>query len=703
MIGKCCFVLVFWSLMSVSPDEGQWLPQQFLELDWNALKARGLELTRDEFWHPEKGGVLSAAVQINGCSASLISEEGLVITNHHCAFGAIQRASTVENNYVDNGFLAATRAEEIPAQGVQLRVVRKIEDVTKKVHAAEAKAQSPLEKMQAVQAEVDRLEKEGEASASNTECQVSSYLEGRIYTMAYRTLIQDVRLVYAPPRSVGEFGGEIDNWEWPRHTGDFTFLRAYVGPDGKPAGYSKDNVPLKPEHYLKVPGKGLEEGDLVMILGYPGRTSRYLSSVAVQAREKQLYPLRERYFTKLIELLNARAGDDPELKLRFSSNIKSFANVEKNAQGMVWGLKRNQVVAGKQREEAEFAEWVGTHEEEAKGFQNILRDVLATDAEEAATLARDTIMLRFFGNARVLSALMDVGDILKDDPSEEQRRRLASQIGSDRVTSNASWLDIPLTEFLLHELRRLPESQQIPGLSDLMGTMSSAEFTKQAYEHSAYMKGQARGELLTSETALSDSDPDLLLRLARLLGGVRAEARQKSQNLAARRHVQGRTWIAGQQKWRGKSFYPDANSTLRVSVATVKGYEPRDGIRHVPFTTVSGILEKETGAEPFKSPEALHKAAANSKSSRFCDKTVGDVPVCFLADGDTTGGNSGSGVINGRGELVGLNFDRVFENVAGDFGWNPDRSRNICVDIRYVLWHLEQVNPAPHILKELGL
>ncbi|HMS18347.1 MAG TPA: S46 family peptidase, partial [Planctomycetota bacterium] len=285
MIHKSLIALILWSGLALAPDEGQWLPQQFLDQDWEALKRRGLTLTKDEFWHPERGGVLSAAVQINGCSASLISPEGLVITNHHCAFGAIERASTVERNYVENGFVADTREDEIPAAGVQLRIVRKIEDVTAKIHAAEEGKATALEKLEAVEARIRELEQEGETSAPFTECRISSYLEGRIYTMAYRTLIQDVRLVYAPPKSIGEFGGEVDNWEWPRHTGDFTFLRAYVGKDGKPAPYSKENVPLRPEHYLRISDKGLSEGDLVMILGYPGRTSRYLTSVAVEAQQ----------------------------------------------------------------------------------------------------------------------------------------------------------------------------------------------------------------------------------------------------------------------------------------------------------------------------------------------------------------------------------------------------------------------------------
>ncbi|MAG58455.1 MAG: peptidase [Planctomycetes bacterium] len=692
------------AFLAPAPDEGQWLPQQFIEMDWKKLKERGLELTKDEFWHPEKGGGLSAAVQINGCSATLVSDDGLVVTNHHCAYGAIQRASTVKLNYVENGFVAETREQEIRARGVQLRAVRAIKDVTKEIHAAAKRAKDDLDRVRLIGEERARLIREGEASAPDTECSIASFFNGRYYHLYYRTLIPDVRLVYAPPRSVGEFGGDVDNWEWPRHTGDFTFLRAYVGPDGKPAPFHKRNVPYRPKHWIKVSGTGVSQGDLVMILGYPGRTDRYRTSVAIQAVQQQLYPLRYRYYTELISILEERSKGNAELQLRYSSNIKSFANAQKNALGMVKGLARNGVVARKGKEEAQFTSWVKGQSERIRRYGNVLDEVLALDREEASTRQRDFLLSATTGNCQLLTMLMDIAAAVssRTDQTPWGEVRRAARGVAVPLSQRLEWLEKPMLSFIVDELHRLPDSQRLPGQDAIIGNMNGREWVEAAFADTLLIDGQNRRRLfIEGKKAASDSD-EPLMRLARLLGPEIRDINRRNRLASARRLVVGQQWIAAQQKWRGQAFYPDANSTLRVSVATVKGYAPRDGVFHSPQTTLSGVLQKETGKDPFASPSNLVKAANSGDLGRFTDKTLGDVPVCFLSDGDTTGGNSGSGVINGKGELVGLNFDRVFENVAGDYGWNPDRSRNISVDIRYVLWQLEKVRPAPALLKELG-
>ncbi|MEY2742522.1 MAG: hypothetical protein RIS21_890, partial [Planctomycetota bacterium] len=252
-------------------DEGQWLPSQVRSMDWDKLAARGMTVSKDDFWHPERGGVLTAAVQLSGCSASFVSADGLVVTNHHCAFDAVQKVSTVEKNFVRDGFVAADRGEELPAPGVEVNIVRRIENVTEKIHAAMKGAKDDAERAAKVTAEIARLVAEGEKEPDTT-CTVASFLDGKEFHLYFRTRLRDVRLVYVPPRSIGEYGGEDDNWEWPRHTGDFTFLRAYAAPDGSPRAYSKDNVPFKPKHWLKVAKDGVDDGDLAIVMGYPGRT-----------------------------------------------------------------------------------------------------------------------------------------------------------------------------------------------------------------------------------------------------------------------------------------------------------------------------------------------------------------------------------------------------------------------------------------------
>jgi len=690
---------------ATGPDEGQWLPQQVLEMDWGDLRARGMELSKDQFWNPEKGGVLSAAVQIGGCSASFVSPKGLVITNHHCGFSAIQQLSSIERNYLSDGFVAEAPADELRAPGMVVFVVRRIRDVTEEIHAAQASAKNGRERWHLTERAIQRLVKEGEQEP-NTVCHVASFLEGEQYHLYYRTRITDVRLVYAPPRSVGEFGGEVDNWEWPRHTGDFAIFRAWVAPDGTPRQYSPDNVPYEPDHYLHVATDGVHANDLVLILGYPGRTERYLTSTAVQDRQTITFPMRHRLFTQFIDILEKVGASDPRKALAYASLVKSLANAQKNALGMIKGLARNGVVARKLAEEQAFTSWVAQSEERRRRYGEALRDVVELDLEARKTAHKDPLISLLGSPALspLLGALMTAVTASDSDSDEATRERSLRQLGSPRLDRDFDAVQRPTLEVLLEEARSAPADQRLAGLEvfdDAEGDAPTADLVAAMLAESEMLDTEKRVALFRAgPTAVAASD-DPLVVLARGLAAERHALIARGESQRGRRLVVGQNWIAAQQEWRGQSFYPDANSTLRVSIATVKGYAPRDGVINIPHTTVQGILDKETGEAPFACPRALLDAAAARTSSSFFDAKIGDVPVCFLADGDTTGGNSGSPVINGRGELVGLNFDRVFENVAGDYGWRPERSRNISVDIRYVLWILEQVLPAPRLLAEL--
>lgn len=608
-------------------DEGQWLPEQIADLDLGALKKRGLKLSAKEIWDGEKG-LLTAAVQINGCSASFVSDAGLIVTNHHCGFAAINAASTVERNLLEDGFVSASRDEEIPAPGYSVSFVRGYEDVTAEIHAAAGAAgDDPAARWRAVQAERQRLEREVQGEFESAI--VVSYFEGREWRRIRRTVLRDVRLVYAPPRDVGEYGGETDNWMWPRHTGDFTFFRAYVAPDGSPAGYSAENVPYAPPRWLEIGTEGVEEQDLVMVLGYPGRTNRYATSIAVEAAESLYYPLRLRVFAGMIRLLEQDAAGDPEKELRYASRIKSLANVKKNAEGQIWGLERNAVAARKLEEEAAIRKWIAADRTRAKKWDGVLDQLLELDRADAARAQRDFLL---------------------------------GSLGGALRGGRAEGVEAAIAEMLIGECAALPEGSRIVELQ-------------------AWLEGGREGGLEALSAALAAPMAEL------------AEWRDAT---AGRRMDVAARWIEAQEQWRGTRFYPDANSTLRVSVASVKGYEPRDGVWHLPFTTVDGMLRKHTGEGEFDVPDAVIAAAEKDPAAR-------NLRVCFLSDADTTGGNSGSPVVDGRGRLVGLNFDRVFENVAGDFGWNPERSRNVVVDFRYVLWLMRDVWPAPALLKEMGV
>ncbi len=691
-------------LLASVPDEGQWLPQQIRQMDWAKLRDRGMVLSKDEFWHPEKGGVLTAAVQINGCTASFVTDKGLMITNHHCGFGAVSALSSVEHNYLRDGYTAKTRKEEMPAPGVSAFIVRKIEDVTAAVKAAQDKAKTDTDRARITSQVIKQLVAKGEKQP-NTKCHVASFFEGREYHMYYRTQLKDIRLCYAPPRAVGEFGGDVDNWEWPRHTGDFCFFRAYVAPDGSPRGHHEDNVPFKPEHYLRVSREGVQEDDLVVIMGYPGRTERYLTSEAVKDREGFYYPKRLDILTRIIDVMREVSKRDAATELRYVSGIKSLANVEKNAAGMVWGLARNGVVARKMKEEAEFTSWVDGDKGRQEKFGAILRQLKDMDIVARQTQEKDLI-LSLATSPRItpfLRGLVDLVNTARRLPGGDVPAALAKRFSNPALMRDFEDVQKPIMKILLDEARNLPEEQQLAGSEVLEPhTDTTIEVVLQGIVRASAMHDpKAWLELLAGgRKAVAESqDPLVILARGLLEEAIARGARQTE--VQGRNIVVGQQWIDAQQQWRGATFYPDANSTMRASIATVKSYKPRDGVKNTPHTTVAGILRKETGKAPFASPKALIAAAEKRKESHFYDWRIGDVPVCFLADGDTTGGNSGSPVINGRGEFVGINFDRVYENVSGDYGWNAKRSRNISVDVRYILWIMEQVQPAHHLLREM--
>jgi len=693
--------VAFLAAVTCLPDEGQWLPTQVRDMDWAALQKRGMQLTKDEFWHPENGGVLSATVQINGCTASFVSADGLLVTNHHCGFGAISELSTPQDNLLQNGFAAADRAAERPAPGMVASVLRRIEDVTAVLHEAQAKAKDDLDRWSITQRTIARLVAEGESKAPNTKCSVASFLEGKEYHLYHRTQIRDVRLVYAPPRAIGEFGGEVDNWEWPRHTGDFTFFRAYVAENGDVRDHHADNVPYRPQHWLRVATGGVQQGDLAIIMGYPGRTQRYKTSRGVMNQEGFVYPRRLDVLTRAIAVLEAAGKTDEKLALEVADSIKSLANVQKNASGMLFGLRNNRTVEKKLREEESFAAFAGTAGNDA--WKTVLAEMLAIDEAESLTIERETLVSlvgMLSDGMPLLMVLVEACGAAANNPDGKVPPRLQQALAMAALTTHWTSIEQPTVRIVLDEVAGLRDRL---GGTEFLGAGAGAEGWAKFFADTRMLDAKARQELFGKGKDAVAASQDPLVALARALATERLATTQRQRERAGKMLDVGRRWIQAQEAFRGTAFYPDANSTLRVSIAEVAGYAPREAITYAPFTTVAGLLQKEKGKEPFANPKALLAAAATRNASRWVDARLGDVPVCFLTNGDTTGGNSGSPVVNGKGELIGLNFDRVFEAVAGDFGWNKDRSRNVVCDIRYALWVIESVFPSPALLGELGV
>jgi len=514
--------------------------------------------------------------------------------------------------------------------------------------------------------------------------------------------LRDIRLVYAPPSAIGEFGGEVDNWMWPRHTGDFAILRAYVGPDGKPADHAADNVPYQPKRWLPVSTEGVGPGDFVAVLGYPGRTQRYQPAVEVARQIDQVFPARVDYFGELIGILEAAGARDARTKIAVAAKLKSLANVHKNAQGMLDGLRRNGTLAKREREDAELARWAESQTDVTK--KETLARIQALVESRRAGFARDFLLDGVGRGANSLAIAIDVVRRARERAKPDLERvtdhmdRNADELWATqerRLRDYVREVDEELLRAYVRRLSALPAELRVGELAE---SEVAARLKRSKIGDAAFVR-----KLWDADAATIERERDPMIEWARVL--VVAIEALEARNLASDGEwlELGPSYFAMLEQSRGGPLYPDANGTLRFSWASVQGYSPRDGLQALPQTTVAGLVAKHTGTAPFVVPEAVRTAATSSTTSRWADAKLGDVPVAFLSNADTTGGNSGSPVIDGRGRWIGLNFDRVWENVAGDFGYSVERSRNVVVDVRYLLWVLDEVVHADALLAELGV
>lgn len=706
-------------------DEGQWPPHLLGSLGedwWKEMAGRGLTLSPGDLWDGKGGGLLTAVAAISGCTASFVSPDGLLVTNHHCAFGAIQLASTPEKNHLRDGFVARSRAEEVPARGGASRVLvlASITDVTERVRGPKspfARAKTDLARYQAVERARKEIVAECERKPDRR-CSVAPFFDGLEYRLMEQVELKDVRLVFAPPRAVGDFGGEEDNFRWPRHTGDFAFLRAYVAPDGRPAEHAAANVPYRPKTWIRVSTEGVAVGSLVMIGGYPGRTQRYLTASAVENMERWFYPLRSKTFAELIGVLEAEGKADPAVALKVASAVKSYGNAETNARGQVEGLARNRSAEKARAEEKELAAFLASR-------KDLPAELAAAPAELEKLLAREREGQdrRFFlGEVERLPGYLGSALSAVRRANERKKPDLDREAGfQDRDLDRARSREQDLSRTLAPQatrkvLARLVAKAMAAGGAERtrafddaftpQATASSVEAVLAGWDERTRPSDEAvrLSNLAARAEALASQD-DPYVKLAIALEAELAALREKADERAGALLVWRPRYLSALRSLResrgGDPAYPDANGTLRVSFASVKGYSPREAVQYTPRTTVSGVLQKERGVEPFATPAKVLQKIRARDFGRWADTSLGSVPVGFLTNGDTTGGNSGSPTMNGKGELVGLHFDRVWENVAGDFGWSPEVSRNVNVDVRYALWMIDRVDGARGLLEEL--
>jgi len=695
-------------------DEGQWMPSQIAELDQARLRELGLELAPEQLWSAD-GGLLRAAVNLSGCSAAFVSADGLIATNHHCAYAAIQGNSSVEHDYLKDGFVARERGQELPGKDLTVRVIERIDDVTAEIQAAVDAAPDDRGRAQAIERARKQLVDACEKSGPSRRCEVASFYSGSLYQRFTYKELRDVRLVYAPPAAIGEFGGEDDNWMWPRHTGDFALVRAYAGADNQPAEAAPDNVAYKPAQFIRPAATGVKDGDFVAVLGYPGATQRYLPVVEVERFIDQVFPARIDLYGEWIAIYEQLGGLDPAVAIKVAASKKSLANRHKNAQGMLAGLRAMQLVARRRGEETALEQWAARPENAAYG--DVLPEIRAISGLRRDGFAGEFLLDNLGSAGSLLGVAIDLVRRARE-AKKPDLERLAGYMDRDakrlrdrverRLRDFDLEVDVQLLAALLARAAALPPEARIAALEPLVaGTTGKRDaFVPAARKLVAASKLGDKATTLALLAADEDTlarSKDPVLVLATVLVPALEALDARNEERSGRGLRVGPRYFTMLRTVREGPVYPDANGTLRFSYAKIGGYSPREGLQAIPQTTLTGQLAKVTGVAPFTLPQRIQDLAEGAADSHWSDPVLGDLPINFLANADTTGGNSGSPVINGRGELVGLNFDRVWENIAGDFGYNPARSRNVIVDVRYLLWLLDRVEDAGGLLDELGV
>ncbi len=691
-------------------DEGMWMPQQVPQLAAE-LQKMGIKIDPNRF-ADLTGDPMGAVISLGGCSASFVSPDGLAVTNHHCGFGALQFNSTPQRDLITNGFLAKTREEELPAgPGSRIWVTTKIEDVTDRVTGKLDAKLSNTDREKAIDRNIKQLVEECE-KPGGVRCRTASFFEGAQYIRTTQMEIKDVRLVYAPALGVGDFGGETDNWMWPRHTGDWSFLRAYVGKDGKPADYSKDNVPFHPKHWLKVSTAGVNPGDLVIVAGYPGRTYRYRTAAEVQNMQEYSYPTTIKYATDLNKILREAGVNDKKIEIANASRIKGNDNVLKNYTGTLAGFNIFGIVQARKDREKQLAAYINSHPDMAKNA-SALNDMNALQKQMTATRERDTVFNWLLRSSPMLTQAFTLYRLSLERPKADIDREAGYQQRdwpriADGITRAQKTIE-PRSDrrgmwYFLTESQKLPADQRIKPLDQLLLRAANAErLLDQLHDNTKIGDLEQRKAMMNETTEQLLARHDAFIDLAAALMPLALEQEKHEKELAGAMSKLRPMYMAALRAMSGGKLYPDANGTLRVTFGKVEGYKPKDGVWYTPQTTVAGIAAKNTGSGEFDAPKAQLAAIGERKFGSYADPQLGSVPVDFLSTVDTTGGNSGSPTLNAKGELCGLLFDGTYESLGSDFIVDPDITRSIHVDAVYMLWMMDAVDGAHNLLREMGL
>jgi hypothetical protein len=696
------------SLSSVSfafarVDEGMYMVDKIGQLP--QLKKRGLKISPEEIYNPAGGGLSEAVIRLSvGCTAEFVSPEGLILTNHHCGFDGLVSASTPERDLVETGFKADNRAGEIPAKGYSIFVTQRVEDVTTRVkNGTDSLTGDALAAALKKNADDLTAAEQAKAPAGST-IRIQMMNSGYFYYLFQTMQVKDVRIVYAPPRNIGVFGGDPDNFEWTRHTGDFTFLRAYTAPDGTSAEYSPNNVPFKPRKYLTMNIGGLKEDDFVFVLGYPGGTTRYRESQSIEFARDANFPFLAAWLKARSAALRLIGETDEKKRIKFQSDIASFDNAFKVYDGGALRLRLVNVVERRAAEEAQLATWINGNGERQRKYGTVLADLKSMSAESNRYAKRDVILRRIPSPETTILGQIYAAVSQTTPLSDSERAAKLAEI-QKALADREPVYEREMIKFFLRSFATLPDDQKIEWVETYFKDKGDRRAAEEAFAKNiaegTYWNAETIAALYGPQTMEYRPERDDVRGFAMAIKKEKDAANARAAAFGAKIDSVRLRYQQGLAEMRGNTPYPDANSTLRFSFGNIKGYSPREAEYRTPFTTIKGMIEKDTGVNPFDVPQKLKDLQRAQDFGRYGQ---GDsVVVNFISTTDIIGGNSGSPILNGNGEQVGLCFDGNYEGLGNDMFYDPDRNRTISVDIRYVLFVTEKFGGAKWIVDEMKI
>ncbi len=695
------------------PDEGMWLPMFVERLNYVDMQAMGLKLTPKEIYDINNSSLKDAIVSLNGgsCTAEVVSEQGLLLTNHHCAYDAIQSHSSIEHDYLTDGFWARSLEEELPNEGSTVSFLVKMDDVTARVMAEINPEMTESERNAAIGKLVEILKKE-ESEDGRYDVSVKSFYAGNEFYRFVYEVFKDVRLVGAPPSSIGKYGGDTDNWMWPRHTGDFSLYRVYTGPDGKPATYSKDNIPLKPKYSLTISLDGVERSDFAMIWGYPGSTDRYMTSYELQSTLNEVNPVIIKLGGRILEIMKADMDKSDVVRIQYASNYAGLANFWKNKKGETRGLKRLNIYDKKKTIENDLTAWINADQSRVEKYGNVLSDLSEgyTQLTEGKFNAKMwNFQIALFGSQMMKFPLETQGiiNILKSgQKGAELQQTLAPfyAMGEEHFKDYNDPTEEKILAAILEVYRQDVPADALPDIYNLIDKKYKGDvklFAKKVFETSV-LTSHAKWNSFLAKPKLKTFENDLAYKLVNSFYNNFITQNRNVAPANEKLRIAQRLFVDGLRKANpDKVYYPDANSTMRVTYGQVLDYYPADAIHYDIVTFIEGLMEKEDpNDEEFIVPTKLKELYEAKDYGRYTDKN-GRMVINFLSNNDITGGNSGSPVMNGNGHLIGIAFDGNWEAMSGDIAFEPELQRTISVDIRYVMFIIDKFANAQNLINEM--